>query len=94
VLALYRAASTKIKRHVKIKGIANPYDLRYDEYFEQRRRFRNGRQHGAKGNAPTPPTAPATRTVQHWLEPAAACTANAPVGRGLSRMKGNFQVRF
>ena len=39
VLALYRAASTKIQRHVKIKGAANPYDLRYANYFEQRRQL-------------------------------------------------------
>jgi RNA-directed DNA polymerase len=73
VLALYRAASTKIQRHVKIKGAANPYDLRYAKYFEQRRWFRRCPQRCDKGNALTPRSAPQTRIVKHWLEPAAAC---------------------
>jgi RNA-directed DNA polymerase len=30
---LYRAASTPIKRHVKVKGEANPYDPAYETYF-------------------------------------------------------------
>jgi RNA-directed DNA polymerase len=80
VLALHRAASTKIQRHVKIKGAANPYDPRYDTYFEQRRRFHRWRQRCDKGNASTPQPAPLTRTVKHWLEPAAACPhKSAPV---------------
>jgi RNA-directed DNA polymerase len=33
---LYRASSTPIKRHVKVKGEANPYDPAYETYFEQR----------------------------------------------------------
>src|SRR5262249_49212367 len=37
VLTLYRAASTKIQRHIKIRGVANPYDPNYTRYFEQRR---------------------------------------------------------
>jgi RNA-directed DNA polymerase len=73
VLALYRAASTKIRRHVKIKGAANPYDPRYDDYFEQRRRFRRWRQRPGAGSALTHPSPPLTRIVKHWLEPAAAC---------------------
>ena len=28
--------STPIKRHVKVKGEANPYDLAYETYFEKR----------------------------------------------------------
>jgi RNA-directed DNA polymerase len=35
-LWLYRAASTPIKRHVKVKGEANPYDPAYETYFEKR----------------------------------------------------------
>ncbi len=80
VLALHRAASTKIQRHVKIKGAANPYDLRYVEYFEQRRRLRRWRQRCDAGNVSTPQSAPLTRIVKHWLEPAAACPhQSAPV---------------
>ena len=33
---LYYAKSTPIKRHVKVKGEANPYDPTYETYFEQR----------------------------------------------------------
>jgi RNA-directed DNA polymerase len=71
VLALYRATSTKIQRHVKIKGAANPYDLRYAKYFEQRRWFRRWCQRCDKGNASTPPPVSLPRSVKHWLEPAA-----------------------
>src|SRR6266404_4668503 len=34
---LYRAKSTPIKRHVKVKGEANPYDPTYETYFEERK---------------------------------------------------------
>ena len=33
---LYNAKSTPIKRHVKVKGEANPYDPAYETYFEER----------------------------------------------------------
>jgi RNA-directed DNA polymerase len=33
---LWHARSTPIKRHVKVKGDANPYDPAYEIYFEQR----------------------------------------------------------
>jgi RNA-directed DNA polymerase len=39
VLTLYPLASTKIERHIKVKGAANPYDPNYAEYFDQRRCF-------------------------------------------------------
>jgi len=39
VLQLYRLASTKIERHLQVRGQANPYDPRYTEYFERRRSF-------------------------------------------------------
>ena len=39
VLTLYRTASTKIERHIKVRGTANPYDPKYTKYFETRRRF-------------------------------------------------------
>jgi RNA-directed DNA polymerase len=29
VLKLYSMASTKIERHIKVRGAANPYDARY-----------------------------------------------------------------
>ena len=35
-LVLYKAASTPIKRHTKIKSDANPYDPLWESYFEQR----------------------------------------------------------
>jgi hypothetical protein len=33
---LYHAAYTPIRRHVKVRGEANPYDPRREEYFEKR----------------------------------------------------------
>src|SRR5439155_25677117 len=35
-VCLYYAKSTPIKRHVKGKGEANPYDPTYETYFEER----------------------------------------------------------
>jgi RNA-directed DNA polymerase len=46
---LWHAGSTPIKRHIKVKGDANPYDPVYETYFEQREaahmrdRFRGSR---------------------------------------------------
>jgi len=37
VLAVYQLASTKIERHIKVRGTAHPYDPNYTEYFEKRR---------------------------------------------------------
>jgi len=37
VLSLYRTVSTKIERHIKVRGDANPYDPKYAQYFEMRR---------------------------------------------------------
>jgi len=39
VLALYRLASTRIERHIKVRGNANPYDPKDTQYFELRRCF-------------------------------------------------------
>jgi RNA-directed DNA polymerase len=39
VLSLYLLGSTVIERHIKVRGIANPYDPCYTEYFEKRRCF-------------------------------------------------------
>jgi RNA-directed DNA polymerase len=80
VLTLYRAASTAIERHIKVRGAANPYDPRYTRYFEQRRRPGGSRRMGT-GSVPTPPGPPSTRIVKHWLEFAAPCPhPGAPVG--------------
>jgi RNA-directed DNA polymerase len=38
-LKRYRLASTRIERHIKVKGQAQPYDPQYTQYFEQRRCF-------------------------------------------------------
>src|SRR5262249_299285 len=35
-LTLVRAGDTPIKRHVKVKGAANPYDPQWEVYFEKR----------------------------------------------------------
>lgn len=36
VFTLYKASTTSIKRHIKIRKNANPYDLSWETYFEQR----------------------------------------------------------
>lgn len=40
VLTLYRASDTRIIRHKAIRSDANPYDLRWEEYFENRLDFK------------------------------------------------------
>ena len=42
-LDLAEAAKVKIKRHLKIKGSANPYELAYDDYFDNRSGMNKGR---------------------------------------------------
>jgi RNA-directed DNA polymerase len=80
VLALYRAASTKIRRHIKTRGDANPYDPNYACYFEKRGRKRTRRSQPA-GNVSTPQRQGSARTFAHWLQFAAACPhSGAPVG--------------
>ncbi len=72
VLVLYKAANTRIQRHIKIRGAANPYDPDYARYFEMRRpKGRRWRQ--TTGNAPTPQGQTPIRLVAHWLQFAAAC---------------------
>ncbi len=39
VLTLYRMSSTRIERHIKVKGAANPFDPLYTDYFAKRRCF-------------------------------------------------------
>ena len=39
VVALHRMIHTKIERHIKVRGEANPYNPQYTEYFERRRCF-------------------------------------------------------
>ena len=41
-LLLKKASDTKIRRHIKIKAKANPFDLAYKEYFEKREKDRKG----------------------------------------------------
>jgi RNA-directed DNA polymerase len=35
-LSLFKASNVPIKRHVKVKGEANPYDPKWEIYFEER----------------------------------------------------------
>ena len=39
VLQIYKLASTRIERHIKVRGTANPFDPAYTEYFKRRRCF-------------------------------------------------------
>ncbi len=60
---LYYAKSTPIKRHVKVKGEANPYDPTYETYFEERE------------EAHRLETFRGTRTLRYlWYEQRGLCT--------------------
>ena len=37
VVTLFRASDVPIKRHIQIKGEANPFDPKFDSYFEERK---------------------------------------------------------
>ena len=68
---LYYAKSTPIKRHVKVKGEANPYDPTYETYFEERE------------GAHMLETFRGTRTLRYlWYEQRGICTlCNAKITR-------------
>ena len=68
---LHRAKSTPIKRHVKVKGEANPYDPAYEPYFENR-----------EGDHMRE-TFRGTRTLRYiWNEQRGLCTVcNTPITR-------------
>jgi len=74
VLTLYRMASTKIERHIKVQGAANPYDPRYTDYFAKRRcfawRVRDDGSPAQVAGSPAPQASPVIRPVG---ETAAAC---------------------
>jgi RNA-directed DNA polymerase len=51
-LDLHSAAYTPIRRHVKIRSAATPYDPQFTEYFLERQRYRkNIRKSGTKEKA-------------------------------------------
>jgi len=80
VLTLYKAARTRIQRHIKIRGTANPYDPHYTRYFELRR-SKKWRRNQTAGNVVTPQGHRPGRSVAHWLQFTAACPhQRAPVG--------------
>jgi RNA-directed DNA polymerase len=67
---LYQAAKTPIVRHRKIQGAANPYDLAWEVYFEERQAYRI--KDSLRGRR---------QELQLWLEQAGKC----PVcGQGLA----------
>jgi RNA-directed DNA polymerase len=79
-LLLYTASSTKIQRHIKIRGGANPYDPHYLRYFQQRRRL-GGCLRYNRATASATRATPQPASVAHWLQDAAACPhSGAPVG--------------
>jgi len=43
-LFLYKASKTPIRRHIKIKSSATPYNPEFKEYFEQRNNMSNTRK--------------------------------------------------
>ena len=44
VVWLQHARRTPVRRHIKVRSEANPYDPAWQEYFAQRRAFRSGRE--------------------------------------------------
>ena len=46
---VYKASSTKIIRHVKIKGEANPYDPEWEAYFKNRHKNKGKKNVQRKG---------------------------------------------
>jgi RNA-directed DNA polymerase len=66
VLALYRMTHTKIVRHIKVKGEANPFDPIYAEYFDQRRRLHRRLRPGRQAPVTVEPP-PRARIFAHWL---------------------------
>lgn len=59
---LYQAQETAIRRHIKIKGAANPYDPEWELYFEERAQRQMVEQ--ARGNQ---------RWLKLWLEQKGKC---------------------
>ena len=95
VLTLYRMASTTIERHIKVRGAANPYDPRYTQYFAQRRCF----AWRIRGTRPHDPNGRGYSGVRGGYSDSRSCRRRVPTTErtgwsGLSRMKGNFHVRF
>jgi hypothetical protein len=77
-LRLVYAGETKIRRHVKIRADANPFDPQWQDYFAERafqKKFGITRQ-------------------QPGLNRREAGSAHAGLCSGLSRMRGNSHVRF
>ena len=72
-------SDTKIRRHVKIKAEANPLDPQWRDYFEDRAFFKIVWHSSSRGG------------VVHRQF---SGSAHAGLCNGLSRMKGNFHVRF
>jgi RNA-directed DNA polymerase len=71
VLALYSLASTRIQRHIKVKGAANPYDPLYTDYFAKRRCFA-WRVRAPRAALVAAPSAPVKASSYDSLDRAAA----------------------
>jgi RNA-directed DNA polymerase len=73
-VALFRASSLSIRRHIKIKADVNPYAPRWKEYLDQRHGKGEARSHPVKGIRPTPES----RACNIIRQGAAARSAEAP----------------
>jgi RNA-directed DNA polymerase len=45
---LFEASAVPVKRHIKIRAVATPYDPRFTEYFEKRTRYLKATRTGSK----------------------------------------------
>ena len=62
VISLFRASDIPIKRHIKIKGEANPFDPQFETYFEER--MTSKMRDNLKGNK---------RLLSLWLSQGGIC---------------------
>ena len=88
-IRLFSASSVAIKRHTKIRGEANPYDLSWQAYFDAR--------HGRRDLPPGANLRNTNRPQTNKLPRNKRCvTASGDTGvsRGLSRVRGNSLARF
>ncbi len=88
-IRLFSASSVAIKRHTKIRGEANPYDLSWQAYFDAR--------HGRRSLSHEANLRNTTRPEGNKLPRNKRCvTASGDTGvsRGLSRVLGNQPARF
>ena len=75
---------TKIRRHIKVRGNANPFDPDWNRYFEERAVLKRRPAFPQKTHNSVVNTGAENRRTSNWLEPDAGKPA-CPVPRGVGR---------